>query len=157
MILTLPSVNGSLIDATRKDLNNPNNPNNPNEEPMDEFTQAYVECALWSTTIESDPSGGDPLDDNYGVEDIDPATLARMVADCRRFQEENADDISTWEGSQYTSEEMAGHDFWLTRNGHGCGFWDGDWPEDSGDRLDKASEAFGEVCLYVGGDGKIYL
>jgi|TARA_R110000744_G_scaffold366338_1_gene475354 hypothetical protein len=23
--------------------------------------------------------------------------------------------------------ERIGHDFWLTRNGHGAGFWDGDW------------------------------
>ncbi len=77
-----------------------------------------------------------------------------MVADCKRFQEENADDISTYPGGQYTSEEIAGHDFWLSRNGHGSGFFDGDWP-DAGDRLDKASEAYGEVYLYTS-CGQIY-
>ena len=25
--------------------------------------------------------------------------------------------------------ERIGHDFWLTRNGHGAGFWDGDWDD----------------------------
>jgi hypothetical protein len=118
---------------------------------VDDFTEAYIECALWSTNDESDA----PLDDNYGEGDIDPATLAEMVADCERFQAENADDIATYPGGRGRCEVMAGHDFWLTRNGHGAGFWDGDWPEDSSKRLDKACEAFGEYHLYVAGD-KIY-
>jgi hypothetical protein len=123
---------------------------------MDEFTQAYIVAALWSTNDESDGSGGVPLENNYGVEDIDPPTLVKMVADCKRFQEENTDDIATYSGGICTLEEMAGHDFWLTRNGHGAGFWDGDWPEDSGNRLTKACEALGECNLYVGDDRKIH-
>ena len=118
---------------------------------MDQFTQSYIDCALWSSNDDSD----DSLDDNYGPEDIDPNTLAKMIDDCKRFQEENAADIATWEGG-YTPEDMAGHDFWLTRNGHGAGFWDGDWPEDSGARLDEASKDFGEFYLYVSDDGKIH-
>ncbi len=117
---------------------------------MDEFTQAYIECSLWSTADDADV----PLDANYGPDDIDPTTLCGMVADCEQFQHENADDIATFDSDRCTPEEMAGYDFWLTRNGHGAGFWDGDWPE-AGDRLTKASEVFGEVYLYVG-DGKIY-
>ena len=51
---------------------------------------------------------------------------------------------------------MAGHDFWLTRNGHGAGFWDGDWPLPYADLLDKAAQAAGTCDLYVGDDGMIY-
>ncbi len=123
---------------------------------MDTFTQAYIECGLWATHDESDPSGGEPLDANYGVEDIDPATLASIVEDCRKFQEENADDIATYADGTWTPEEMAGHDFFLTRNGHGCGFYDGDWPEDAGQRLTEACDRLGECYLYVGDDGKIH-
>lgn len=123
---------------------------------MDKFTSAYIETALWVTNDESDPSGGVPLDDNYGEGDIDPTTLEGMVADCKRFQEENSEDIATYPGGEFTPDEMAGHDFWLTRNGHGCGFWDGDWPEDSGKRLDDACEVYGAYNLYVGDDRKIY-
>jgi hypothetical protein len=122
---------------------------------MDDFTSAYIECALWSTNNKSDPSGGEPLDTHYGKKNIHPSTLADMVADCKYFQEENSDDIATWDGDT-TCDEQAGHDFWLNRNGHGCGFWDGDWPEESGGRLDKAAEAYGDYNLYVGGDGRIY-
>jgi len=56
-----------------------------------------------------------------------------------------------------TVDEKAGHDFWLTRNGHGAGFWDGDWQEPAGAELSKASKAFGEINLYVSDDGKLYL
>ena len=50
---------------------------------------------------------------------------------------------------------MAGHDFWFTGCGHGCGFWDGDWPE-AGNRLTEACKKYPEVGLYVGDDGLIY-
>jgi hypothetical protein len=120
---------------------------------MDEFTTAYIECALWSSSDESDPSDGEFINDNYDEGDLDPQTRERMVADCKRFQAENCDDIATWEGDT-NCDEQAGHDFWLNRNGHGCGFWDGDWEEEAGSRLDKASEAFGEFYIYVE-DGKV--
>lgn len=53
-------------------------------------------------------------------------------------------------------EAQNGHDFWLTRNGHGVGFWDRGYDKEVGDALTKASESFGEVDLYVGDDGRIY-
>jgi hypothetical protein len=108
---------------------------------MDTFTKAYLEAALWSSTDDN----GKPFDS--GDYELATATLAAMVADCERFQAEN--DLS--EGT----DEQAGHDFWLTRNGHGAGFWDGDWPE-SGDKLTEACKAWPEVSLYVGDDRRIY-
>lgn len=124
---------------------------------MDKFTWEYLYAALWSTNDESDESGGDPLNENYDANDIDPETLAEMVADCRKFQEENEDALDSAEvSSLYSVEEMAGYDFWMTRNGHGVGFWDGDWSEPEGEQLDEAAKAFGEYDLYVGDDGKIY-
>lgn len=116
---------------------------------MDKFLQAYIAAALWSTTDGATPEGGDFLDQNYGPDDLAPETLAKMKADCDKFQAENAQDI---EGQ----EAQAGHDFLLTRNHEGAGFWDGDWPKEAGDRLTKASHQFGEINLYVGDDGMIY-
>ena len=48
--------------------------------------------------------------------------------------------------------EQAGHDFWLSRNGHGTGFWDRD-PEMYGGeynakRLQQIAESFGEVDVF---------
>jgi S-adenosylmethionine/arginine decarboxylase-like enzyme len=119
----------------------------------DEFTRAYIEAALWSSTDDE----GNPLDNKYGAEDIAPSTLKVMVEDCKKFQQENDQLITgcTRGSGEYSEEAQAGHDFWLTRCGHGAGFWDGDWPE-NGDALTKASKAFGEADLYVGDDGYIY-
>jgi hypothetical protein len=117
---------------------------------MTTFLAAYIRAALWSTNDESDASGGEPLDQNYAVTDIAKETLDKMVIDCACFQAENQDDL---EGED---EEQTAHDFWLTRNGHGAGFWDGDYEEEKGKRLTESSKRFGEVNLYVGDDGKIY-
>ena len=116
---------------------------------MDKFLEAYIAAALWSSTDELTPDGGDFLDENYGPDDLAPETLAKMQADCDKFQAENVQDIDG-------REEQAGHDFWLSRCGHGCGYWDGDWPKEAGDRLTQACKKYPEVNLYVGDDGLIY-
>lgn len=126
----------------------------------DSMFQAYVTCALWSST-----DGETELDANYDVGDIDDATLTQMRADCDAFyaamsKHIHCDDAPLardFEGSIAAREAaMAGHDFWLTRCGHGAGFWDGDWPEPHADALTEAAKSFGNVELYVGDDGKIY-
>lgn len=116
---------------------------------LDTFTRAYLVCALWSST-DGDPP--EPLDRDYGIEDFSTEALEQAVADCASFQKANAADIGTRdEGAGH-----AGHDFWLTRNGHGAGFWDGDWPEDAGKRLTDAAHGYGELSPYVGDDGMIH-
>lgn len=109
---------------------------------MDKFTQAYIEAALWTSC----------LDVKYSQSDIAPETLEIIVAACKRFQEENAEDIAT--GG--CTIEHAGLDFWLTRNGDGAGFWDGDWEDEVGERLTAASKAFKPMDLYVGDDKLIH-
>jgi len=125
---------------------------------MDPFTSAYFEAALWSSTDNSDDSGGEPLDANYSVGDIAEDTKAKMMADCADFQDRFSDLIYEDHSAKivnYGAMEVAGHDFWLTRNGHGAGFWDGDWPK-NGDKLTEACKEYGEFDLYVGDDGEIH-
>lgn len=122
------------------------------------FIESYIECALWSSNDESREDGGDPLDDNYGPEDLSPECMATMRADCERFLIENAETLASVKllnEARYGRYPSAGHDFWLTRNGHGAGFWDGDWSEPEATALTAASKSFGEIHLYVGDDGKI--
>ncbi len=103
---------------------------------MDEFTKQYIITALWSLDYNDDP-----LDNGQGSDDLAPETLAAMIADCKQFQEQTAWMIET-------DLSGAGHDFWLTRNGHGAGFWDGDWPE-YGEVLTELCEGWGERHLYI--------
>ena len=50
--------------------------------------------------------------------------------------------------------EQAGHDFWLSRNRHGAGFWDRDrtyYTEHVRDWLQRKAEQFGESDVYYEG------
>ena len=111
----------------------------------DSFTLAYIACALWSS-LDDD---GVPLDTNYIASDLAPETLERIKADCAAFRAQN------WE-SICGNLSRAGHDFWLTRNHHGAGFWYGDWLENVGEELTEACRLWGEFDLYIGDDGEIY-
>lgn len=56
-------------------------------------------------------------------------------------------------------ESQGGHSFWLSRNGHGAGFFDWSHPALLGEacsRLQDAARVYGTVDLYVGDDGKVY-
>jgi hypothetical protein len=116
---------------------------------LGDFLNGYMEAAFKTSTDNADDSGGQPLDKNYGRQDLAPETLQQMTDDCRAFLKKFGN---------YVHEEpsRAGVDFWLSRNGHGAGFFDGDWGDD-GDRLQSGSKEFGNVDLYIGDDGKLYL
>lgn len=119
--------------------------------PLDEFTLAHAECALWSSTDDLDV----PLNEHYTLADLAPETVGKIKTDCAKFQADNSRDLCI---GVSRNAEQGGHDFWLTRNGHGCGFWDGDyWAEDTGERLTEAAKKFKECELYIGDDGRLYL
>ena len=107
----------------------------------------YAIAALWSSTGDNE----EPLDDLHDLGDIAPETMQAMRDDVAAFVAQN--EALLIESGQ--SEEMIGHDFWLTRNGHGAGFWDRGLGE-VGDKLTAACRPFGEVWLYVGDDGQVY-
>ncbi len=110
---------------------------------FDPFTAAYIEAALWTSSIsESDDRG---MDTEYSSEDIDGDSLEAMAADCARFQSEAGDLLDGVDSSQ------AGHDFWLDRNGHGAGAWDRGNGE-TGERLAAIARTFGEAHLFLSDD-----
>lgn len=124
---------------------------------MDEFLEAYMVCALWSSTFE-DPEQENmcvPMDDKYTINDIAEATFKQMKEDCEDFQKAEFQLLrEAYKRPNYT-KGSAGHDFWLTRNGHGAGFWDRGLGE-LGRKLTDAAKVYKGIDLYVGDDGKIY-
>ena len=115
------------------------------------FINAYIETALWSSgEVDPDNEGeGIMYDDERFT--LSEQARARMTADCKQF-------LSTFgalldEAIDADGQDMAraGHDFWLTRNEHGAGFWDGDWPG-YGDRLTEAAKSFDVAYLYTQGE-----
>ena len=121
---------------------------------LDDFTRHYIIAGLWSCPIsETDDSG---IDSEYGIEDLTVTALLRCIKDCKRFQEENKRALSLAEyprknfsDGEYNDSELAGHDFWLTRNHYGVGFWDRDLRLCLGQILTKAAQSFGGVRFYV--------
>jgi len=115
-------------------------------EQLETILENYLACALWSSICED----GEPLDDNYGIDDC---------AD--HLKVESADDIEAFCDSPLVDEylesnslEQLGHDFWLTRNRHGAGFWDRGLGE-LGKQLTDLARSYGSVDLYVNGDDMV--
>ena len=50
-----------------------------------------------------------------------------------------------------------GMDIWLTRNGHGPGFFDHSYDDDNEKKLMDAARSLKEKYLYIGDDNKIHL
>ena len=113
---------------------------------MDKFLTQYLVTALWSSIGEDN----EPLDKKFGIEDIDQSAIDRAKKDCEAFKEAAGDFLDEYD------EGTCGHDFWLTRNGHGAGFWDGDYGDIDGEELTIISNTFPGIDLYEGDDGKLY-
>ena len=115
-----------------------------------QFQRAYLVCALWSSIDEA----GEPLDEGYDINDIAAETISKMHADCKDFYMTNLADLTYF--AEHCAASDAGHDFWLTRSGHGTGFWDRGLGE-VGERLTAAAKVYGSCDLYVGDDGLLYV
>jgi len=124
---------------------------------LDEFTQGYLECAEWLAHSARDEDGTGEFDaeDRESCEGWTPEAIALAVSDCADFQGFNAELLIQYEEATGRDMSDAGHDFWLTRNGHGAGFWDrGDAP--CLKALSKASRTYGECDSYFDG-GMLHL
>ena len=112
---------------------------------LDSFTRGYLETALFTT---HPPSGCDYVESGR-ADEMFPLLPAEFIADakrdCEKFKTENAALLE-----QAGDDWQNGCDFWYTRNGHGCGFWDRGYPDEVADPLKAACKAFGE---YYGRDG----
>ena len=122
---------------------------------MDRFAAGYINAAL---VLLGDITDSDDSPETYNINQLSPEAIARMNEDCQKFQEQAGEVLAAVMDNNGYSVERAGNDFWLTRNGHGAGYWDRDeLPEGVGDTLTEIAKEFGTVDLYVGDDGLLYL
>ena len=112
---------------------------------------AYIATALWSSTDDDDT----PMDARYGVEDFDPEALLMLAEDCVEFLSESLSEIGAELLDDWSLADLA-YDFWLTRNGHGAGFWERtDTPH--WETLDRIARRYGNQDILVGDDGRRYV
>ena len=116
---------------------------------LNDFDRAYVDAIFFTEDC--------PELENKGFSDFAEETITKIVNDCAAFELANLKALRL-----AGDPSQNGHDFWLTRNHHGAGFWsrgyEGRIGEASiGDYLTQKAHEFGEVSLVVGDDGKLYL
>jgi len=110
---------------------------------QDAFIAAFFEALFWSE--------GEAFYD-LSYTDLEDDDAKELISDCLGFLSE----ASTLLAKTSLTFESAGHDFLLTRNGHGAGFWDRGLG-DIGDKLTDMAHNYGTVGLDIVEDGQVYV
>lgn len=97
----------------------------------------YLVAALWTAEL-----------DNRTIDEVSPSSLERATKDVDSFVDKAGSLLND------IDEEQIGHDFWLSRNGHGAGFFDRELGE-IGDKLQEISRNFKEINVFD--EGKIVI
>ncbi len=118
----------------------------------------YLETALWSTT---------GLTENLECASLDDVlTPEELVAHFQKWTAQSLKELAEFLDAAYDQglltddddTEYAAHNFWLSREGHGAGFFDGDY-DNRGDRLHKLAKASGtgelDVSVRLDADGQV--
>lgn len=124
------------------------------------FQNQYIETLLWCSVVvdETLPEGEGTSDGYYSNADdyeLAEGQEERLLVEARDFYDWFTETYPEWEGDY----GQVGHDFALTRNGHGAGFWDrGDetYSKSMRDETTEMSKVYGGVYLYLGDDGYLY-
>lgn len=114
----------------------------------DDFARGYIAALIWTNEEPScesvreweadaaeDDASGRALPAHVTADDFHPGALAECLADCAAFQAKAAAMLAE-AGARGYSASRAGHDFWLTRNHHGAGFWEREELEDDSDEYE---------------------
>lgn len=113
-------------------------------EAIQEIYQGYIEAVYWLNDDEQE----------LGMSDAELSDNAKkaIYKDCTNFFDKA---WSLLYKDEYNFElDQAGHDFYLTRNGHGVGFWDRGLDE-LGDKLTVIAKSFGQDEYYLSDDNEI--
>ena len=114
----------------------------------------YIGCSVWAGVV----SDEDGTEYNHCTEDdLSKAAVDVMVADCAKFQQDNAADIA----ESKLGDGRAGHCFYHSRCGHGTGYFD-EYFDDSPahkacDRLQERAAEWSDQPLFMGDDGLLYV
>jgi len=102
------------------------------------MVDSYLETALWTEEF-----------DEQTIFDFSPESRVRAEKDCRAF-------VTEADAREYEPEKV-GHDFWLSRNGHGSGFFDAEYlNEDLATWWQKLAQKAGKCGVSIV-DGRAYL
>lgn len=107
---------------------------------FNQMVAGYINCALWADVDEENA-------EKFVWLHLSNEALAVAHVTCQQFLSK----IGNYFVNDYSK---LGHDLWLTQNGHGSGFFDGDWYD--GDFLTECAK-LGERYIYLGDDDFLYI
>ena len=110
----------------------------------------YLEALLWSSMVTPPGSEEPEPADKW---EASPELVCKAAKELFEFlsalpSEFDPDDAYVG-ASGYEASAMLAHDFALTRNHHGAGFWDGKWAEPWGTILTDLAHQWPETELYL--------
>lgn len=133
---------------------------------------SYLECALWTVEEQLGEQDNEDFEEMYGdsreesgvseyveeawinVNNIDPDSKLKAYEDIKRFLDDEA--VKSAIFAEEIDEEQLGHDIWLTRNGHGAGFFDRMYDSENEQILTNKAKSLGSSDVYLGDDKVIY-
>jgi hypothetical protein len=125
-----------------------------------DFTESYIASILWVNVLTEDGHGELVTSDDAELDDVSQDALEAMRDDCEAWLEIWAGSLLRWVielGIAGYDWAAAGHDFALTRNGHGAGYWDRGLGR-AGAALTVEAKTWGEFTLWQdAGTGEIIL
>lgn len=132
------------------------------DDEVSEMTNHALVAAMWSTPVAGD--GYEFLDEEYSISDVSRESRDKLTAELADFIANNRELVdAAFAAPGYQASDgsdakaMFAHDFILTRNGTGSGFYDRQALRgDLGRQLTEAVSALPEFQLEVGDDGKLY-
>jgi hypothetical protein len=105
---------------------------------------SYLDTAMWSSSDINDENTQGNFD-GFSVYDFPENERLKAQSDLDSFIKE-ASKLGI--DCYLLGIEWVAHDFWLTRNYHGAGFWDGDYPDDIGEKLTALAHTYSEKYLH---------
>jgi hypothetical protein len=118
------------------------------------IVDGYVAAAAWLAIFETE----DVAAAGIGPVDIDDTERALMARDVDAFLSVLADLEYGWaleDAIDALGAEGVGHDFYLTRNHHGAGYWDRGLGQ-TGDVLTGVAVTFGDASVMVDANGDAF-
>lgn len=138
----------------------------PTKAQIETITKHYLISLLW--TMPGNDASENP-GDSIALQDLPRETIQQATNDVVAFVTDCwvlfdmamacYDDGYGQHHDAGSAEAAFGHDFALTRNGHGTGFWDRDsegLPRVLGEALTRVCKGFPERNLYMGDNGMVY-
>ena len=130
-------MSGNYVKNLREDVN-------LGELNIDEILNSYIETAIWAEESNENDLKGKTIND-FNEESVANSKI-EIYNFIKKAQQEAPDELSTYDS------KALGHNLWLSRNGHGAGFFD-----DNNDKLQNLARSIKPVDIYLGNDGKVYI